>query len=122
MYIPCSSSSKIGVKRKIGTSLGVLLCCHQHLVFLQEAKSPTQNFFWMGLGFFKVVFVPYIPDCPSRHYPPFQLHQRQLFHQHLKRKKFPQLSVHFWSPPLQSAHMFLARAHSHNRWPIDSGC
>ena len=87
MYIPCSSSSKIGVKRKIGTSLGVLLCCHQHLVFLQEAKSPTQNFFWMGLGFFKVVFVPYIPDCPSRHYPPFQLHQRQLFHQHLKKEE-----------------------------------
>ena len=41
---------------------GVLLCCHQCLILLQEAKSPTQNFFWMGLGFFKVVFVPCVLD------------------------------------------------------------
>ena len=37
------------------------------------SREPTQNFFWMGLGFFKVVFVPCILDCPK--------------HQHLKKQE-----------------------------------
>ena len=76
----------------------------------------------MDSDFLKIKSISCIPDCSCRGCPSLFSKLLSFYCICLKRRKKSMASfLHFWVRPLNRAHTFHAKGHSHNKWQVVLG-